>query len=62
MAPRGLRLGDELVEGLLDEGVETGGRLVEHQQVGRVHERLDEPDLLPVPLREGADGAIELQT
>ena len=41
-------LRDELVERLLHERVEPARRLVEHEQVGIVHERLDEADLLPV--------------
>ncbi len=47
----GLGLADDLVEGLLDERVEAGGRLVEDQQVGPMLERDDQPDLLLVALR-----------
>ena len=55
------RLGDELVDDLLHERVEPGGRLVEDGQRRAVHERLDEPDLLPVPLRERLDRPVELE-
>ena len=47
----GLRLADDLEERLLDERIEARGRLVEHQQVGPVLERDDQPDLLLVALR-----------
>ena len=47
----GPRLADELEEGLLDERVQTRGRLVEDQQVRSVLERDDQPDLLLVALR-----------
>jgi len=33
----------------------------EHEQVRRVHEGLDESDLLPVPLRERVQRAVELE-
>src|SRR6266550_4575169 len=46
-----LRLADDLVEGLLDERVETRGRLVEDEQVWSMLKRHDQPDLLLVPLR-----------
>src|SRR5262245_27791501 len=46
-----LRLADELVERLLDERVEPGRRLVEHQQVRPVLEGDDQADLLLVALR-----------
>ena len=58
-APGDLR--DELVERLLDERIEPARRLVEHEQVGIVHERLDEPDLLPVPARQLLDPAVEIE-
>ena len=35
--------------------IEAVGRLVEHQQVGIVHQRLGQPDALPHSLRVGAD-------
>lgn len=38
----------QVVELLLDERIETGAGLVEDDQVGAVHERLGEPDLLAV--------------
>ena len=41
------------------ERVEAAGRLVEDEQLGPVHERLHDPDLLAVPLRELADRAVE---
>ena len=57
-----LRLTDELIERLLHERVEPGGRLVEHQELGWVHERLDEADFLPVSLRQCANRSVELET
>ena len=54
-------LGDQLVERLLHERVEAARRLVEDEQVGVVHERLDEPDLLPVSARELLDPAVEVE-
>ena len=54
-------LGDELVERLLHERVEAARRLVEDEQVGIVHERLDEPDLLPVSAGELLDPAVEVE-
>ena len=44
------RLADQLVEGMLDERVETRGGLVEDEQVRAMLERDDEPDLLLVAL------------
>ena len=44
-------LAEELEERLLDERVETGGRLVEDEQVGPVLERDDQAHLLLVALR-----------
>jgi hypothetical protein len=60
-APLAGRLAQEGVERLLDERIEPRGGLVEDEQLGPVHERLHEPDLLAVPLREGADRAIEVE-
>src|SRR5690606_32321237 len=56
------RLADHREELALDEWVEAARRLVEHEQVGPVHERLDEPDLLAVALRERVDGAAQVET
>ena len=58
---RRARLGDERLERALEERVEAARRLVEDQHVGLVHERLDEPDLLLVALRQLADRAVERQ-
>ena len=62
-AARGLALGDALVEDLLHQRVEPGGRLVEDQQLGVGRERRDERDLLPVALGVGAAllGRVELE-
>jgi hypothetical protein len=49
------------VDELLPERVEPRGRLVEDEQLGPVLQRLDEPDLLPVALRERPDRAVELE-
>ena len=42
-------LTDELLELVLDERVEPRSRLVQDQELGLMHERLDERDLLSVP-------------
>ena len=55
----GAALGGDLahhrLELSLHQRIETGARLVHDQHVGLVHERLDQPDLLPVPRRQVAD-------
>ncbi len=53
------RLSEERLELHLNEWVEPTGRLVEHQQLGSVHEGEEQADLLAVPLRQLADGAVE---
>jgi ATP/maltotriose-dependent transcriptional regulator MalT len=53
-------LREQRVEALLYQRVEPGDRLVEDQQLGLVHERLDEPELLAVAGRELAHRAIDL--
>ena len=60
-APVGGGLAQELANLGLKERVEPRARLVEHDQLGPVHERLHEPDLLAVALREVADRPVELQ-
>jgi hypothetical protein len=52
-----------LAEHLLHEGVESGRRLVEDQQVGARAERSDEQDLLAIALGVGPDllGHVELE-
>ncbi len=49
-------------ERLLHEGIEATGRLVEHQQVGFVHERVDHRDLAPVAERQLAHRSVEVGT
>ncbi|NYD44421.1 hypothetical protein BJY14_000404 [Actinomadura luteofluorescens] len=44
-------LGHHLQEHLLHQGVQAGGGLVQDQQFGVVHERLDQADLLQCPGR-----------
>src|SRR6266508_59844 len=60
--PGGGALADQLLDVLLAEGVEPAGRLVEDQQLGIVHERRDDADLLLVSLGEVVDGPVELET
>ncbi len=55
-------LTDELLELVLDERVEPRSRLVQDQELGLMHERLDERDLLSVPSRELADRTVDLHT
>ena len=61
VAPADFGFRDERVERLLDQGVETDGRLVEDDQVGPVHEGLDESDLLAVALRERLDRSVDVE-
>ena len=51
---------DEAGELLLHERVQPGGRLVHHDHGRAVHQRLDEPDLLPVPARELPERTAEV--
>ena len=44
---------------VLHERVQAGGGLVEHEQLGAVHEREHDPELLPVALRQLVDLAVE---
>ena len=44
---------------VLQQRVEPARRLVEDEQLGTVHERLHEPELLAVALRELADRPVE---
>ena len=53
-------LGQQLVEVALNERVQAGDRFVEDQQLGVVHERLDEPELLPVAGRQLPNRPVEL--
>jgi len=48
------------VEAALHERVEAGDRLVEDQQLGLAHERLDQPDLLAVAGRELAHRPVQV--
>src|SRR5690606_40426420 len=41
--------------------VEAARRLVEDQELGLVHERLEQPPLLPVALRQAADLLVEIE-
>ncbi len=54
---------DALLEGLLHQRVEPGGRLVEDEQLGLGGQRGDEGDLLPVALGVVADplGRVEVE-
>jgi hypothetical protein len=58
-AAAGRGLAQQRSELLLQQRVESAGRLVEHEQLRPVHERLHEAELLPVPLRELADRTVE---
>jgi hypothetical protein len=60
-APRLPRLTDQLEELPLHQRIESAGGLVEDQQVGVAHERLDDPDLLAVAVRERPDPTFEVQ-
>jgi hypothetical protein len=48
------------MEALLHQRVETGDRLVQDQQLGVVHERLDQADLLAIAGRELANRTLKL--
>ena len=58
--PGTLRLADHLQELPLHQRIEAAGGLVEDEQLGPVHERLDQPDLLLVALRQGAHGSRQV--
>nr|WP_062966900.1 hypothetical protein [Nocardia gamkensis] len=47
-------LGDHLQKDLLTQRIQTGCRLVQDQQPRGVHERLDQPELLPVTFGQAA--------
>ena len=51
-ATLGADLAEQRVEALLHERIEAGDRLVKDQQLGLVHERLDQAELLAVAGRE----------
>ena len=61
--PLGLVLGEALVEHLLHQRVQSGGRLVEQEQLDRCGERGDQGDLLAVALRVRATalGGVEAE-
>ncbi len=61
MPPPAVDLADKLVERLLHEWVEPVRRLVENEEVGLVHEGLDEPDLLPIAPGELLDPTVEVE-
>ena len=58
-APIGDGLAQQPVELVLHQWVEAGRRFVEHEQLGSVHEREDQPELLAVALRQLVRRAIE---
>ena len=62
--PTVARLVDAVAKRLFHKRVEPTRRLVKHQQVGANHQRADQDDLLPVPLRVSTDllGGIEVET
>lgn len=59
-AALGNGLAEKRRELVLQERVEAGGGLVQDQQLGPVLEGKHEPDLLPVPLRQGAYRPVQL--
>ena len=59
---RGGALAQEVLELVLHQRVEAAGGLVEDQQLGLVHERLDQADLLTVPLGQLLDGPVQLSS
>ena len=54
-------LADHRHELLLHQRVKPGRRLVEHQQLRVVEQRLDQPDLLSVPARQIAHPSAEVR-
>jgi hypothetical protein len=58
---RGLRLGDQLEKGLLEQGIEPARRLVEDEELRLVHERLDQADLLPIAPGQAADARAQVE-
>ena len=59
--PGGLRFPHQFQHRFLVERVEAGGRLIEDQQLGPVHERLYQPDLLLIAAGVFAERHIEIQ-
>ncbi len=61
----GAAVGDSLAhdvrEFVLEQRVQAGGRFVQHQQVGAVHERQHDADLLPVTFGQRVDRAVQLR-
>ena len=55
----GGRLPQQAVKLVLHERIQPGGGLIEHQQLGAVHEREHDPELLAVALRQLVDLAVE---
>jgi hypothetical protein len=60
LAPRPSALVDQGEERLLDERVQALGGFIEDEQVGLVHERLDQAELLLVAVGELADPPVEV--
>ena len=53
-------LPDQVLELVLQQRVQAGGRLVEDEQVGLMHEREHQADLLPIAFRQRPRRAIEI--
>ena len=53
-------LGYDLQELLLHQRIQTRGRLIEHEQLGVVKQRLDQTDLLTIASRKLADRPIQI--
>ena len=60
MRPCGADLPQQRVEALLHQRIEAGDRLIQDQQLGLVHEGLDQAELLPVAGRQLAHRAIDV--
>ena len=53
-------LPDQVLELVLQQRIQAGGRFVEHEQVGLVHECEHQADLLPIAFRQCPRRAIEI--
>ena len=56
-----LRFADEVEELMLHQWIEAAGGLIENQQLGLVHEGLDQSEFLTISLRQIAYGPVEVE-
>ena len=59
--PIGLSFTQQAINLLLHEGIETAGGLVQQQQIGTVHQCLQDPHLDLVPFRQVSDRDLQIE-